>query len=285
MRQSHWRTEAAKALPAVCDPLLSGPVFDSSNGAAMSLIDLLYSIRRPLKSTCESDESDLSPGELAELSREHDNELAKLFFGHRGRITQKWVHYLDLYDFYLSRFRGRPLKMLEIGVNRGGSLQLWREYMGKDAVIFGIDLNPECADLADPPTQIRIGSQADPNFLASVIAEMGTPDIIIDDGSHVARHQQVSFETLFPLLAPGGIYVIEDMHTAYWRGEWGGGYKRRGTAVELVKQLIDDMHGWWHRRSGRLASQNDIVGIHVHDSITFIEKGPREKPRNVRMGA
>ena len=253
----------------------------------MTLTDRLYTlVRKPRNSgaQAERDDTDLSDSEVDKLSRQHDNELARLFFHHEGRITQKWVHYLGLYDKYLSRFRGRPVRMLEIGVNRGGSLQLWREYLGKDALIFGVDLNPECAELADPPTQIRIGSQADPDFLKSVVAEMGTPDIIIDDGSHVARHQQVSFETLFPLLAPGGIYVIEDMHTAYWRGEWGGGYKRSGTAVELVKQLVDDMHGWWHRRSEKMARKEDILAIHVHDSITFIEKGPREKPRHVRIG-
>jgi hypothetical protein len=253
----------------------------------MSLIDRLYiSLRRPVKSDArtDSDKTDLSPAEIDEISRQHDNELAQLFFRHQGRITQKWIHYLGLYDRYLSRFRGRPFRMLEIGVNRGGSLQLWREYFGKDAVIFGVDLNPECTDLADPPTQIRIGSQADPAFLRSVVTEMGAPDVIIDDGSHVASHQRVSFETLFPLLAPGGIYVIEDMHTAYWRGEWEGGYKRRGTAVELVKQLVDDMHGWWHRHSETTAKKEDIAAIHVHDSITFIEKGPRKKPQHVRIG-
>jgi cephalosporin hydroxylase len=253
----------------------------------MSLTDRVYTlVRRPLKSGGRDgeDNTDLSSAELEKLSRQHHNELAQLFFRHTGRITQKWIHYLGLYDGYFSRFRGRPVKMLEIGVNQGGSLQLWREYFGKDAVIFGVDLNPECADLSDPPTQVRIGSQADPEFMKSVVKEMGTPDIIIDDGSHVARHQKVSFETLFPLLAPGGIYVIEDTHTAYWRGEWGGGYKRNGTAVELVKQLIDDMHGWWHRRPERMARKEEIRAIHVHDSITFVEKGPREKPQHVRIG-
>jgi hypothetical protein len=252
----------------------------------MSLTDRIYTlVRQPLKkgALSQRDGTDLSRGEAANLLTKHSHELGRLFFGHEGRIMQKWDHYLDVYDVYLSRFRGKPVRFLEIGVNRGGSLQLWRKYFGPDALIYGVDVNPECAELADPPTQIRIGSQADPTFLRSVIAEMGMPDIIIDDGSHVASHQKVSFETLFPLLAPGGIYVIEDMHTAYWRGEWEGGYKRRGTAVELVKQLIDDMHGWWHRRSSRLANKEDLAAIHVHDSITFIEKGPREKPRHVRV--
>lgn len=253
----------------------------------MSLSDRLYAlVRQPLASggRAGGDDTDLSASEITELSQHHDNELSGIFFRHTGRITQKWVHYLGLYDAYLSRFRGGRVRILEIGVNRGGSLQMWREYFGREAIIYGIDLNPECAELADPPTQIRIGSQSDPTFLRSVVGEMGAPDIIIDDGSHVAEHQEVSFKTLFPLLAPGGIYAIEDMHTAYWRGEWGGGYKRRGTAIELVKQLIDDMHGWWHRRSEKLASKEDILAIHVHDSITFIEKGPREKPRHVRIG-
>jgi cephalosporin hydroxylase len=253
----------------------------------MSLSDRLYTfVKKPFRTNAAThdDGTDISSEEAAELAQRHDTELGRLFFGHRGRITQKWVHYLDLYEAYLARFRGQPVRMLEIGVNRGGSLQIWRQYLGADAVIFGVDLNPECADLFEPPNQVRIGSQADPAFLRSVVSEMGTPDIIIDDGSHVAQHQLVSFETLFPLLAPGGVYVIEDMHTAYWRGEWGGGYKRRGTAVELVKQLIDDMHGWWHRRDPRFADRQDVAAIHVHDSITFIEKGPRQKPRHARVG-
>jgi hypothetical protein len=252
----------------------------------MSFSDQLYIlIRQVLKKSAHSDGdgTDLCKEEAAQFLKDHNTELSRLFFCHDGRTMQKWNHYLDLYDTYLAPYRCKPVKMLEIGVNRGGSLQLWRRYFGSEAMIYGVDVNPECARFADFPTQIRIGSQADPAFLRSVISELGRPDIIIDDGSHVAKHQQVSFETLFPLLAPGGIYVIEDMHTAYWRGEWEGGYKRPGTAVELVKQLIDDMHGWWHRRSGGFANREDLVAIHVHDSITFIEKGPREKPRGVRV--
>ena len=252
----------------------------------MSFSDCVYSlVRRPFRRAEQAGEdgTELSKEETVAFLAKQKSELGKLFFGHQGRVMQKWIHYLDLYDVYLSPYRVGPVKMLEIGVNRGGSLQLWREYFGPEASIYGVDVNPQCAEFADAPTQVRIGSQADPEFLRSVVSEMGQPNIIIDDGSHVAKHQQVSFETLFPLLAPGGMYVIEDMHTAYWRGEWEGGYKRGGTAVELVKQLIDDMHGWWHRRSPRLAKREDIVAIHIHDSITFIEKGPRERPRHVRI--
>jgi len=84
----------------------------------------------------------------------------------------------------------------------------------------------------------RIGSQADPEFLASVVAEM---DIVIDDGSHVASHQLASFKALFPALSFGGVYICEDLHTAYWQ-DWDGGYKRHGTFVETIKDMIDNLH-------------------------------------------
>jgi len=43
----------------------------------------------------------------------------------------------------------------------------------------------------------------------------GKLDIIIDDGSHHGEHQLISFNTLFPLLSPGGFYIIEDCLCAY----------------------------------------------------------------------
>jgi hypothetical protein len=64
-------------------------------------------------------------------------------------------------------------------------------------------------------TQVRIGSQADPEFLQYVIDEMGAPDVILDDGSHSIEHQEITFRTLFPQLKGGGLYVAEDLHTAY----------------------------------------------------------------------
>ena len=182
--------------------------------------------------------------EEADARRSADpGPLETLFFANQGKLAHKWISYLPFYDEVLAPYRGKPVKMLEIGVFKGGSLELWRKYFGLEATIFGIDIDPDCAAYADPPNQVRIGSQADPEFLRRVVAEMGTPDIILDDGSHVANHQLASFSTLFPLLKPGGLYLIEDMHTSYWPGHEGG-YGRRGTAVELTKTLIDDMHAW-----------------------------------------
>ncbi len=67
--------------------------------------------------------------------------IERAFYGHDGRTVHKWHHYLPLYDRYLGSYRqlGRPVRILEIGVSEGGSLELWRGYFGAGAVIFGID--------------------------------------------------------------------------------------------------------------------------------------------------
>ncbi len=209
--------------------------------------------------------------------------LDELFFANTGRLAHKWVHYLPVYDRMLAKCGGTSVKMLEIGVERGGSLDMWHKFYGPDATIFGVDINPECAKRFDPPNQVRIGSQDDPDFLRAVVAEMGAPDVILDDGSHVSTHQRVSFQTLWPLLKTGGLYMIEDTQTAYWP-HFEGGYRRPGTAIEMVKSLIDDQHGWYHGREMAFAPREEIGAIMVFDSIVVVEKVDRLRPGHFQTG-
>ena len=210
--------------------------------------------------------------------------LARIFYGHDGRLIHKWEHYFEIYEHHFAAWRGKSVKMLEIGVSQGGSLEMWRKYLGQSATVFGIDIDPACAARVDPPNQVRIGSQADPGFLNRVVDELGTLDIALDDGSHVAEHQRVTFETLWPRLAVGGLYVIEDMHTAYWPYSFNGGYRRSGTAIEAVKTLIDDLHGHYHHHRAAVAPTAEIKAIHVYDSIAVIEKANRPRPFHVKAG-
>lgn len=226
----------------------------------------------------------LDPAEFARLSAAASSGVAKTFFAHRGRLVNKWIHYLDIYDRHFAVYRNTPVRMLEIGVFKGGSLDMWRDYFGADATIFGIDVNPECAAYVTPPNQIRIGSQDDPPFLRSVADEIGPLDIVLDDGSHVGRHQRVSFDTLFPAVKEGGLYVIEDLHTSYWPVSHEGGYRRKGTAIEHVKTMIDDMHGWYHRKAIRTPAKDQIVAIHVYDSMVILEKGKINRPAHTMVG-
>lgn len=224
------------------------------------------------------------PSEVVRSTRGGD--LEKIFFTRDGRQADKWVHYLDAYDRHLARYRGQAVRLLEIGVSHGGSLQLWRKYFGPEATIYGVDIDQRCAVIdSDADIAVRIGSQDDPDFLRSVVAEMGGVDIVIDDGSHLPRHQEVSFDALFPLLADGGLYVVEDLHAAYWPPT--GGLRRRGTFIERAKTLIDGMHAWYYSRpapkQGEIA-KSEIECICVYDSIVYIEKRHRQRPVATAVG-
>jgi hypothetical protein len=216
-----------------------------------------------------------------------ETEIGRLFEQHEGRLAHKWGHYFPAYsrefDPYRSAFPSadghRPLRFLELGVSHGGSLEIWREFFGPTAVIFGIDVNPRCAELTG--LDVRIGSQTDAAFLVDVVNEMGGIDIVLDDGSHHAKHQRASFDVLFSLLSDGGIYAVEDLHTAYWT-RYGGGLRRRGTFIETLKQIVDDMHAPYHLR--RLRVTGGVTCVTFYDSLAFVHKGQTPPPSHLKVG-
>ena len=228
-------------------------------------------------------DQELDPSEAARLKAEAGTDLERLIYGHKGRIVHKWLQYPRVYEKEFGGYCGTDVNFLEIGIFRGGSIELWREYFGQAAKIAGIDINPACKDYVEEPNRAFIGSQADEDFLKSVIDEIGSPDIILDDGSHVADHQMASFLILFPLLKTGGLYVIEDLHTAYWPGFYKGGYRRSGTAIELAKTLVDDMHAWYHAQGSKLADRTSIASVRFYDSIVVIEKGSVKMPQHIKV--
>jgi cephalosporin hydroxylase len=189
--------------------------------------------------------SDAFPKELTEkvaveaATDTPKNELFDIFAADTN--VHKWHHYFDIYSKHFEAYRNRPIKMLEIGVFRGGSLRMWKEYFHPDSTIVGIDIDKSCKDheIADRNVFVRIGSQADPEFLAKVNEEFGPFDIILDDGSHKTHHQNISFGALFrPALKDGGCYMVEDVHTNYWLKH----VDSEDTFIDLSKQMVDMLH-------------------------------------------
>ncbi len=186
--------------------------------------------------TWQSTDGPLPVSELMALFQETDD-------------LTKWAHYLGIYEKALQSFRGRPVRMLEIGVARGGSLQMWRRYLHPESVIVGIDIEPACQRFDDPQrnVHVRIGGQQDVAFLREVTREFGPFDVILDDGSHMTSHMVESFRELFPnALADGGVYLVEDVHSNYWTAQ-------RDSAmsfVDFTKWLIDAMHAHYQEASG-----------------------------------
>ena len=214
-------------------------------------------------------------------------ELLEIFVTTKDSLVHKWHHYLPLYERYFAPFRTRsgvPLRFLEIGVSQGGSLDMWRRYFGPEAIIFGIDIDPACAAFNGKAGQVRIGSQDDPAFLRAVVEEMGGVDLVLDDGSHVMAHIKASLLTLFPLVSPGGIYMIEDLHSAYWK-DFGGGHASPANVFNFIRSSVDDMHRWYHQVPvAHPEVAMDLTGIHVHDSIVVLDKAKVYPPTHSRVG-
>lgn len=213
----------------------------------------------------------------------HKSDLLDIYTNNKGFMVHKWHHYIPIYDHYFSHFRGKKVKFLEIGVGKGGSLQMWRKYFGDDAIIYGIDINPECKKFNTEKQQVRIGSQIDETFLNSVIEEMGGVDVILDDGSHQMKHIPQTLELIFPKLSFNGIYMIEDLHTCYWK-HYGGGFNSDDNFLNYTMDLVNDIHHWYHKEKVKHSIVSQYCsGIHIHDSIVVLEKSKNFEPTHSKI--
>ena len=223
-------------------------------------------------------------------------ELYDQFIDRDDLNIHKWHHYFPIYEKYFSKFRQKTPRMLEIGVQNGGSARLFRDWLGAGTHVTGVDIDPACADKAIPgEIDIEIGDQANPEFLKALAGKYGQWDIILDDGGHTNNQIITSFQTLFTQLKDGGIYLIEDTH-AHW---WGGGYRdhpKGMSVVSLVADLFDNMHRWtgnsslfqhWHTppevRGEAIPAPyltRHVSAVHLFDSVIVIEKARREQPFN-----
>ena len=153
---------------------------------------------------------------------------------------------LRVYEEYFEPLRVTELVLVEIGVLGGASLRMWREYFPR-AQIFGIDVDPEAEAHADDRITVLIGSQSDTRFLDTVLERTGRPDIVLDDGSHLARDQITTLLHLWRHVKPGGFYLVEDLHTSYMR-EYNMRWREPGTTMEFLKDVADDVNRAWHDR-------------------------------------
>ena len=211
--------------------------------------------------------------------------LRDCFDGHCGRVLGKIDHFFDVYETHLARFRNTPVRVLEIGVDQGGSLELWRSYFGAGADIHGIDIDPLAAERAPADCTVHIGSQGDEAFLHDVSEQNGPFEIVIDDGSHEMGDQISSFEVLYPRLSENGLYICEDAFTSYWT-EYDGGQGVTGTFIDYASGLVDELHAFWAAGSGAEPSEftRTTRGIHFYSGAVVFEREPVKQPVYVTRG-
>ena len=197
--------------------------------------------------------------------------------------------YTSVYEHYFAPLREEPLYILELGVaEKAGSLRLWSEYF-PNAQIFGIDCDSRCLENQIERTQMFVGNLMDNSFMQRALNSIGRSlDIIIDDAGHTQPQILHSLQTLWPHLASGGIYVIEDLHTSYL-SSFGMSYRQPGTAIEELKGLVDVLHVDAYKRTPKSGIyevlegqalpateldqfERSLCSIHFYPGICFLFK-------------
>jgi SAM-dependent methyltransferase len=157
-----------------------------------------------------------------------------------GKISDKWNSYLTYYDHLFAPLRHKPISLLEIGVQNGGSQETWAEYFSEARLLVGCDIDPRCEALRydDPRIKIVVGDANGQTAFQQITALSTSFDIIIDDGSHMSHDILRSFVNYFPLLKPGGVFVVEDTCCLYMNA-FGGGLLNELSAQAFFKRLTD----------------------------------------------
>ena len=232
--------------------------------------------------------------------------LRELYEAHDGKLSDRWSLYLDTYERVLSPLRHRELRLLEIGVQNGGSLELWSKYFPRARKLVGCDINPKCGLLRydDPRIEVIVGD-ANESIAHRRIAD-ATPelDLVIDDGSHTSGDIVRSFSLYFPLLLDGGLFIAEDLHCSYWK-DFQGGLFEQGSSMAFFKALADILnHEHWGRpyargemlssfaqRWGASFAEDQLARIHSVEfvnSVCIVRKAEPERnvlgPRVIARG-
>jgi hypothetical protein len=178
-------------------------------------------------------------------------------------LSIKHTSYFHAYERLLSPFRGKAITLVEIGVLNGGSLFMWRDYLGPTARIIGVEFNPDAERWREHGFEIFIGDQSDPDFWASILPTIGGIDVCIDDGGHSNLQQIVTTALVTPHIKDGGLMIVEDTHTSFMR-QFGNPSKY--SFVNFAKDVTDAIHS----RFPSIHASHNALAAHV-SSVSFME--------------
>ena len=165
-------------------------------------------------------------------------EIEELFYKSKNN-TIKWKKYFEVYDEFFKSFKNKKITFVEIGIHNGGSLEIWKKYFGDKCRIIGIDINPQCKIFEKDGYEIFIGNQSDPKFWDDFFKEIGTVDIILDDGGHTNLDQIITTVNVIDKINDNGLLIIEDTQTSYLK-EYNSNI--RFSFINFTKKLIYSIH-------------------------------------------
>ena len=165
--------------------------------------------------------------------------LANLYTDRTGKISDKWKIYIDEYEEKFKTYQDKNIYLLEIGIQNGGSLEIYGKYFPNADLILGCDINEKCSNLSyqEPNIQVIVGDATDDDTYKK-IASYPQFDIIIEDGSHTSPDIIKTFCKYFDRLNDGGLFIIEDLHCSYWQ-EFTGGLFHPLSSINFFKRLVD----------------------------------------------
>lgn len=168
------------------------------------------------------------------------HKLETILTQHTGKVTDKWAHYIQVYGSLLSEYQSKPIALLEVGVQNGGSLEVWASFFPHAIALVGCDIDARVSSLQFSDHRIRtvIGDAAHKNTFEEIQRIVKEFDVVIDDGSHTSHDIISTFLLFFPLVSEGGVYIVEDAHCSYW-AEFQGGLFFPYSAVSFFKMLVD----------------------------------------------
>ncbi len=206
------------------------------------------------------------------------------------KITSYFPAYVELFGHLVNK----ECTFIETGVLDGGSLFMWRNWLGPKARIIGLDLNPEAVKWRDSGFEIFIGDQGNPDFWKETLNEIGSFDALLDDGGHQSFQQIVTTIEAIKFANSNCVIAIEDTFTSFMKDFAAHGsfsfleYAKDATDILLGKSF--GMYG--NRFPNKINSEavndfknvysiqfyNGIVAFHLNQYYSQIPELVRNKP-------
>jgi len=199
------------------------------------------------------------------------------------RHCGKWTSYFSVYETFLSKYRNQSPHVVEVGICRGGSAEMWQKYFGDGAKIVGIDIDPNVAQYATPGCEQVLGNQGDPAFWEAFWEGRDDADVFIDDGGHYPDQQIITLQQCWPHIKPGGVLIVEDTHTNYWP-EYGCTLNHQRSFLSYAKQITDTVNVAHWKGNDRHPDNitfaeffKDLTSVTFYDSMVVFVKDGRVK--------
>lgn len=226
--------------------------------------------------------------------------LSSLYVNHQGKVSDKWTHYLEAYNQHFAPYQNKAIRLLEVGIQNGGSLEIWSQYFAQAEALVGCDINPDCLKLKYDDERIAmVVADANSDYAQqAIMTHSSSFDIVIDDGSHRSADIVRTFARYFNYLNDDGLFVVEDLHCSYW-AEFDGGCYDPYSSISFFKKLVDMTNfEHWGADVSRVsfldgfAKKYDIeftedvlasiYSVEFSNSLCFIRK--RSQPQGQQLG-